>query len=156
MATSAAVHSRGRSWTRLQRSRSISRFEPFNFSTLRLLNLYVHFPFCRSRCSYCSLYSRAGSAPTARAEYVESLRVKLESLRVRLESTLTDPNRPYPTLSDNNPTLKTLYFGGGSPALCDLSPLHVPLKQWKTGQTCFPLFGMASPTAPSSDRIQSS
>ncbi len=34
----------------------------------------------------------------------------------------------------------TIYFGGGSPALCDLSPLRAPLKQWKTGQTCFPLF----------------
>ena len=93
-------------------------------------NLYVHFPFCRSRCSYCSLYSRANFTAADRERYIESIRVELESLRVRLSSTLTDPN----------PTLKTLYFGGGSPALCDLSPLRVPLKQWKTGQTCFPLF----------------
>jgi len=93
-------------------------------------NLYVHFPFCRSRCSYCSLYSRASSTVAERKQYIESIRVELESLRVRLESTLPDPK----------PTLKTLYFGGGSPALCDLSPLRVPLKQWKTGQTCFPLF----------------
>ena len=93
-------------------------------------NLYVHFPFCRSRCSYCSLYSRAGSAPVARAEYVESLRVELESLIHDSTRSNTDPA----------PTLSTLYFGGGSPALCDLSPLRVPLKQWKTGQTCFPLF----------------
>lgn len=93
-------------------------------------NLYVHFPFCRSRCSYCSLYSRANSTAADRERYIESIRVELESLRVRLESTLPDPK----------PTLKTLYFGGGSPALCDLSPLRVPLKQWKTGQTCFPLF----------------
>ena len=103
-------------------------------------NLYVHFPFCRSRCSYCSLYSRASSTAAERERYIESLRVELESLRVRLSSTLTDPNRPYSTLNDPNPTLKTLYFGGGSPALCDLSPLRVPLKQWETGQTCFPLF----------------
>ena len=94
------------------------------------MNLYVHFPFCRSRCSYCSLYSRAGSAPAARAEYVESLRVELESL-------IHNPTR---SNTDTTPTPNTLYFGGGSPALCDLSPLRVPLKQWKTGQTCFPLF----------------
>ena len=94
------------------------------------MNLYVHFPFCRSRCSYCSLYSRAGSAPAARAEYVESLRVELDALVHDFTRTHTDPA----------PTLSTLYFGGGSPALCDLSPLRVPLKQWKTGQTCFPLF----------------
>ena len=94
------------------------------------MNLYVHFPFCRSRCSYCSLYSRTGSAPAARAEYVESLRVELESL-------IHDSTR---SNTDSTPTPNTLYFGGGSPALCDLSPLRVPLKQWKTGQTCFPLF----------------
>ena len=93
-------------------------------------NLYVHFPFCRSRCSYCSLYSRAGSSPAARAKYVESLRVELDALVHDFTRTHTDPA----------PTPNTLYFGGGSPALCDLSPLHVPLKQWKTGQTCFPLF----------------
>ena len=69
-------------------------------------NLYVHFPFCRSRCSYCSLYSRAGSTAAERERYVESIRVELESLRIRSAS-----------------TLKTLYFGGGSPALCDLKPL---------------------------------
>ena len=112
------------------------------------MNLYVHFPFCRSKCSYCALYSRVGSTAAAREEYVGSLRVKLGSVRVGLESnsvklgsirvdpkqslidpnrpysdpnqTLIDPNRPY---LDPNQTLKTIYFGGGSPALCDLSPL---------------------------------
>ena len=77
-------------------------------------NLYVHFPFCRSRCSYCSLYSRANSTAADRERYIESIRVELESLRVRLASTLSDPKL----------TLKTLYFGGGSPALCDLTPLR--------------------------------
>ena len=68
-------------------------------------NIYIHFPFCRSRCSYCALYSRTGSTTASLAEYVESLKGELEPLKVRL------------------PTLKTIYFGGGSPALCDLKPL---------------------------------
>ncbi len=69
-------------------------------------NLYVHFPFCRSRCSYCTLYSRTGVSAPARAEYVRSLIAKL-----------TQPTQP----------LSTLYFGGGSPALCDLKPLGAAL-----------------------------
>ncbi len=88
-------------------------------------NLYVHFPFCRSRCSYCSLYSRAISTAAERERYIESIRVELESLRVRLASTLSDPKL----------TLKTLYFGGGSPALCDFTPLRdalVPLLNEET------------------------
>ena len=87
-------------------------------------NLYVHFPFCRSRCSYCSLYSRVGASPADRVAYV-----------ARIADAITQAFK-----STNAQTLSTLYFGGGSPALCDLSPLRVPLKQWKTGQTCFPLF----------------
>ncbi len=87
-------------------------------------NLYVHFPFCRSRCSYCSLYSRVGASPADRVAYV-----------ARIADAITQTSK-----SASTQTLSTLYFGGGSPALCDLSPLRVPRKQWKTGQTCFPLF----------------
>ncbi len=87
-------------------------------------NLYVHFPFCRSRCSYCSLYSRVRASPADRVAYV-----------ARIADAITQKFK-----SASTQTLSTLYFGGGSPALCDLSPLRVTLKQWKTGQTCFPLF----------------
>jgi len=87
-------------------------------------NLYVHFPFCRGRCAYCSLYSRVGASPADRVAYV-----------ARIADAITQTFK-----HSNTQTLSTLYFGGGSPALCDLSPLRVPLKQWKTGQTCFPLF----------------
>ena len=70
-------------------------------------NLYVHFPFCRSRCSYCSLYSRVGASPADRVAYVARIADDIAK-----------------TLKPSNPqTLSTLYFGGGSPALCDLTPL---------------------------------
>ena len=68
------------------------------------MNLYIHFPFCRRKCSYCALYSRVGSSADARRQYIESIRVALESLRVEPRT--------------------TIYFGGGSPALCDLTPLR--------------------------------
>ncbi|MCQ2389097.1 MAG: coproporphyrinogen III oxidase family protein [Kiritimatiellae bacterium] len=67
------------------------------------MNLYVHFPFCRSKCAYCALRSRAGSKPEARAAYAEAL-----ARRVRAE-------RAAGRVWD------AVYFGGGSPALCDLS-----------------------------------
>ena len=77
-------------------------------------NLYVHFPFCRSRCSYCSLYSRVGASPADHVAYV-----------ARIADAITQKFK-----SASTQTLSTLYFGGGSPALCDLSPLRdalVPL-----------------------------
>ena len=85
-------------------------------------NLYVHFPFCRGRCAYCALYSRAGVPPSERAAYVRRLAREIDS-RI-----------PPPALP------KTVYFGGGTPALCDLSPLKSVFKHRKTGQTCFPMF----------------
>jgi len=70
-------------------------------------NLYVHFPFCRRKCSYCALHSRAGVSVEARGAYVADLVRSVGGL-VREQSGLR---------------FKTVYFGGGSPALCDLRPL---------------------------------
>ena len=70
------------------------------------MNLYVHFPFCRRKCTYCALHSRAGSTADERSRHVASLVREL------------DPDL----------VLDTVYFGGGSPALCDLRPLFDALK----------------------------
>ena len=69
-------------------------------------NLYLHFPFCRARCSYCNLYSRARSTPAQRAGYVAAL------------------------CDDISPTgrFATVYFGGGTPALCELEPILAKLR----------------------------
>jgi len=64
-------------------------------------NLYVHFPFCRRKCSYCALYSRCGVSKGERDAYVRRLAALIPS--------------------ENG--FSTIYFGGGSPALCDLRPL---------------------------------
>lgn len=64
------------------------------------MNLYVHFPFCRAKCAYCALLSRVGASAAARAAHVA---------RVAREW----PDGP----------LETVYFGGGTPSLCDLAPL---------------------------------
>ena len=69
-------------------------------------NLYVHFPFCRTKCSYCALYSRAGASQSDRDAYVRRLAQEIERTGV-----------------GRRETLKTVYFGGGSPALCDLRPI---------------------------------
>ena len=68
------------------------------------MNIYLHFPFCRSKCAYCALHSRAGSAPDVRRAYSERL--------VHEISAITAAPPPH-----------TIYFGGGSPALCPLPPI---------------------------------
>lgn len=74
--------------------------------SVHIRNLYVHFPFCRAKCSYCALYSAAGRPESERNDY--AMRLAEDVSRIAAEA-------PGP--------LSTVYFGGGSPALCDLRPL---------------------------------
>ncbi len=76
------------------------------------MNIYVHFPFCRSKCAYCALHSRTRHTEEERRAYVDDVAGSLGKL--------LDANR--------NSSVSTLYFGGGTPALCDLSPILDRLK----------------------------
>jgi len=80
-------------------------------------SLYVHFPFCESKCHYCDFYSlgrertREGDAP----KFEEALRREAERLSDRLA-----------------PELDTIFFGGGTPSMTPaesmrraLSPLRL-------------------------------
>lgn len=68
--------------------------------------VYIHVPFCKSRCSYCDFATDVYRGRAAVDRYVNAL-VK----------EISDPNSEFP-----NPTsqIETLYFGGGTPSL--LSP----------------------------------
>jgi oxygen-independent coproporphyrinogen-3 oxidase len=65
--------------------------------------IYIHIPFCRSRCSYCDFATGMYSAEAAE-RYVRALVSEIESWRA------VDPPEP----------VDTIYFGGGTPSL--LSP----------------------------------
>lgn len=67
--------------------------------------LYIHIPYCKSKCRYCDFYSRPASAGVPDA-YVEAL--------------LRDYGR-YAPAGEAGPV--TVYFGGGTPSL--LSPDQV-------------------------------
>jgi len=64
------------------------------------LSLYIHVPFCASRCGYCDFYSNV-TDPEIHARYSAALLRQLESLKPQLGET----------------RLHTIYFGGGTPSL---------------------------------------
>jgi oxygen-independent coproporphyrinogen-3 oxidase len=66
-------------------------------------NLYVHFPFCRGKCTYCALRSSPAHDAGIREKYVSRLADAVRRIGAH--------------------SLRTVYFGGGTPALCDLDPL---------------------------------
>lgn len=70
------------------------------------LNLYVHFPFCASKCAYCALHSRAGASLEEMSAYSRRIAGEIAGLQpsgVQLFS--------------------TVYFGGGTPSMCPLGPV---------------------------------
>lgn len=69
-----------------------------------MAGLYIHIPFCRSRCIYCDFYSTTLDTQW-QLPYVDAIRRELE-LRV--------PNYEF----------KTLYIGGGTPSQLTSEALH--------------------------------
>jgi len=65
--------------------------------------LYIHIPFCRSKCYYCDFYSIASKRLIPR--YLEALKIEIELYRGRFES------------------FDSLYLGGGTPTLLDLGEI---------------------------------
>ena len=65
----------------------------------RHLGLYLHIPFCRSKCLYCDFCSFVNRSEADREAYVRALVAEIESKR----------NYDY--------TVDTVYFGGGTPSL---------------------------------------
>ncbi|MGI5828244.1 MAG: radical SAM family heme chaperone HemW [Patescibacteria group bacterium] len=73
---------------------------PTRTDTLHQLNLYLHFPFCRSKCHYCGFFSQVDKGQEIPA-YVNALRQEIIN-----SSRLADRYR-----------VCTIYFGGGTPSL---------------------------------------
>jgi oxygen-independent coproporphyrinogen-3 oxidase len=63
------------------------------------LGLYIHVPFCRSKCAYCDFYSLADSGGTD--DYMRAVSAHLSEVAPRAASHSVD----------------TVYFGGGTPTV---------------------------------------
>ena len=63
------------------------------------LGIYIHIPFCASKCGYCDFYSCAGAADRM-ADYQQALLEHIEESAGRIAPAYID----------------TVYFGGGTPS----------------------------------------
>ena len=76
-------------------------------------SLYLHLPFCRSKCPYCDFYSQVGSAEQLN-EYVDLLILDMQVLA---------EVRPL------TGSLQTIFFGGGTPSLLTVEQVDRLLQQ---------------------------
>ena len=68
----------------------------------RGIGLYVHIPFCASRCPYCD-FATAPATTALRGRYLEALALEIQSEGEIL----------------GRPRVRTLFFGGGTPSLLE-------------------------------------
>jgi oxygen-independent coproporphyrinogen III oxidase len=69
------------------------------------ISLYVHIPYCTSKCSYCDFFSVT----------------KLNELPLTIEKILSDLDRHLKELG--YPSIETVFIGGGTPSLLPLNSL---------------------------------
>jgi oxygen-independent coproporphyrinogen-3 oxidase len=69
------------------------------------VGLYVHVPFCRSKCGYCDFYSRV-AAPGAFEPYIEALVAELDM-----------------AVAQRGLRVDTIFIGGGTPTCLPVEPL---------------------------------
>ena len=74
-------------------------------------SVYIHIPFCKSKCYYCSFVSFCSIED--KSEYLKSLKKEILS-------------------NYENETLKTLYIGGGTPSILTPCQIGELIKLFKT------------------------
>ena len=83
------------------------------------LGIYIHIPFCASKCGYCDFYSCAGAAERM-AEYQQALLEHIEESAGRIAPAYID----------------TVYFGGGTPSFYGAARLIEPSRSTRTASVC--------------------
>ena len=71
-----------------------------------MAGLYIHIPFCKSRCAYCDFYSTTLLAH--REAYIDAVGLELKLRRPELRG---EP-------------IETIYLGGGTPSALEKEDLH--------------------------------
>ncbi len=85
----------------------LARLAPQGRPAPRKLLLYVHVPFCRSKCRYCAFHSQVYNQVTA-SWYVKAVEAEIRLWGQRL----------------SRPPAETLYFGGGTPSLLSIREIE--------------------------------
>ncbi len=89
-----------------------------------MAGIYIHIPFCNSKCAYCGFYS----LPSLKLEerFLEALKAEIVDRKQYLQRgphCELDPQSPAPKGNHGMPTINTIYFGGGTPSLLSIKEI---------------------------------
>lgn len=93
-----------------------------------MAGIYIHIPFCKSRCKYCDFFSTTHLEK--QAQYVQALLVEIQD-RLSIPNTQYPipnsqypiPNNQYP-IPNNQYPISTIYIGGGTPSTLQVEHLR--------------------------------
>jgi oxygen-independent coproporphyrinogen-3 oxidase len=85
-----------------------------------MAGLYIHIPFCGSRCAYCDFYST--TSPERVAGFLEALKRemtarKFGNLKIWKFENESDEKNNFQIFKSSNLQISTIYIGGGTPSL---------------------------------------
>jgi oxygen-independent coproporphyrinogen-3 oxidase len=101
--------------------------------------LYIHIPFCKSKCSYCDFYSGVQGSLTDKLVHALQHEIKLRADYLRGEE------------------LQTIYFGGGTPSILSNEQFHdifdTIAERWDIGK-CTEITLEANPDDLSAEKLK--
>ena len=86
-----------------------------------MAGIYIHIPFCKSRCKYCDFFSTT---------HLEKQAQYVQALLVEIQDRLSIPNTQYPItntqypIPNNQYPISTIYIGGGTPSTLQVEHLR--------------------------------
>jgi oxygen-independent coproporphyrinogen III oxidase len=101
---------------------------PVNYTGSNLaqpLSLYLHIPFCKTRCTYCD-FNTYTNLSFLHGRYVKALVKETKRTLAAISNNVYDPLKPLPVdtaASGEKPVIHSVFFGGGTPSL--LPPLMI-------------------------------
>lgn len=89
-----------------------------------MAGIYIHIPFCNSKCAYCGFYSLPSMK--SKDHFLEALKAEIvarkDYLKQRSHCGL-DPQSPSLMENHHTPPINTIYFGGGTPSLLTIKEI---------------------------------
>ena len=79
---------------------------------MKPLGIYIHIPFCMSKCNYCDFYSIGGADEEKKDRYISALVRHMQEYKIQAK----------------NYIVSSVYIGGGTPSLLSESQLKSILK----------------------------
>ena len=89
-----------------------------------MAGIYIHIPFCNSKCAYCGFYSLPSLKLKDR--FLEALKAEIVEREEYLQrGGLQVKHAMRPALKGNHdkPSINTIYFGGGTPSLLSIKEI---------------------------------